>query len=85
VRIEVEQITLKALANLSRGFALKPRVQKTGKSFSRLWKELQLLCGLRLAKQHFQSCVKKMNACCLMFPKRNATTNAGSWKTLLAT
>ena len=49
--------TLKALANSSPGFVLKPWVQKCRKRCFATLKELRLLCGWRTATQLLQSCV----------------------------
>jgi hypothetical protein len=58
-KFQPRKLTLKALANSSPGFALKPWVQNAAIDFIATLKELRLLCGLRTATQPFQGCVFK--------------------------
>src|SRR5712671_3312114 len=66
MKTQVRRTTLKAFANSSPGFALKPWVQKTRKNFFPTLKELRngdaTLSELRLLE---------MNACSPGLPKRN--------------
>jgi hypothetical protein len=52
----VAPITLKALANFSPGFALKPWDKRYPRDFSTL-KELRRICDQRSATQLLQSCI----------------------------
>ena len=51
------QLALKAFANSSPGFALKPWVERAQRHFFATLKELRLLYRLRTATQLFQSCI----------------------------
>ena len=58
-KFQPRKLTLKALANSSPGFALKPWVQNAARDFIATLKELRLLCGLQTATQPFQGCIFK--------------------------